>query len=125
MEQFELEMEQPLKGSIQGTYLIPLEDGINVMITPTPNGFSLFSELIELPKENEEDVYYQSLIANLFGQGTNGSLLGLNEQGNLLTLSRVVDYNISYQDFKEIIEDFINSIDFWKEEIYLRRRTGL
>lgn len=124
MEQFEEEMEQSLKGPA-GTYLIPLDDGINIVISKVPNGFSLFSEVIECPKENEEEIYYQSLMANLFGQGTNGSILGLNDRGNLLTLSRVVDYNVEYKDFKEILEDFINSVDFWKDEVYNRRRTGM
>ncbi len=54
--------------------------------------------------------------ANLFGIGTRGAAIGLNEDGNVLTLSLELDYNSSYQEFKEKLEDFISVMDFWRKE---------
>jgi hypothetical protein len=54
--------------------------------------------------------------ANLFGRGTRGAAIGLNEEGKLLTLSLELDYNNSFKEFKENLEDFISVIDFWRTE---------
>lgn len=120
MEQLERELDigEPLARPSAGAYLIPLNNDLSVTVTFFPHGFSLLSEFAETPKENEETVYTEMLNANLFGQGTRGATLGMNDRGNLLTISRVVDYNIEYRDFKELIEDFINTIDFWKERVH-------
>jgi hypothetical protein len=119
MEQFqkELELDKPLIRPNPGSYYIPLEDSLSLTITSMAGGFHLYSELVELPKENEEVFYTKALNANLFGQGTRGSILGLNDRGNMLTISQVVDYNIEYKDFKDLVDDFINTIDFWRVEV--------
>lgn len=56
------------------------------------------------------------MLGNLFGQGTHKAVLGLTEDGNMLTLFKVVEYNIDYKQFRDALEDFINSVDFWREE---------
>ncbi len=118
IKQFEQDLElPPLSGLKPGVYRIDLNEGIRIVISTIPDGFLIFSELRELPKDKKENIYYQSLTSNLFGQGTKGSLLGLNDQGNMLTISRTVDYNVEYKDFKEIIDDFINAIDYWNEQL--------
>ena len=118
MQQFEkdLELDRPLSRPNSSTYLIPLDEGLTMTVNLLPFGFFLMCEFANAPKENEEVLYNEMLSANLFGQGTKGATLGLNERGNLLTISQVVDYNIEYRDFKELIDDFINMIDFWKEQ---------
>ena len=50
--------------------------------------------------------------ANLFGMGTRGGVIGLKEDGKQLTFSIEVDYTISYKDFVERLEDFINVMIF-------------
>lgn len=118
IKQFEQDLElPPLTGPKPGVYRIDLNEGIRIVISTIPDGFLIFSELTELPKEKKENIYYQTLTSNLFGQGTKGALLGLNDQGNMLTISRTVDYNVEYKDFKEIVEDFINAIDYWNEQL--------
>jgi len=118
MQQFEkeLELERPLARPNSSAYLIPLDEGLTMSVNLLPFGFFLLSEFADAPKENEEVLYTEMLSANLFGQGTKGATLGLNERGNLLTISQVVDYNIEYRDFKELIDDFVNMIDFWQSQ---------
>lgn len=125
MKEFAKEMELtedfPL---ILGSYSLPLEDDLTVSVTPIPNGFTLYCSLIACPQTNRESFFSQLLLANLFGQGTRGAILGLNEDGNRLTLSKTIDYTIDYKGFRDVIEDFINVIDFWREETLAQNKSG-
>ena len=56
------------------------------------------------------------LHGNLFGIGTRGAVLGASIDGNLLTLSKEVEYTPDYKEFKDLVEDFINMVDYWREE---------
>lgn len=122
METFAKEMELEAFPNVKGSYIIPLENDLSIQLVPLPNGFSLFSTTASVPTVNRETFLVQVLHANLFGQGTHGSVLGLNDLGNLLTLSRIIDYNIDYKTFRDIIEDFINVLDFWREEVRLSNK---
>lgn len=97
-------------------YSIPFEDNLDVVITGLPQGFFFKSTICECPKENREGFLAHLMLGNLFGQGTHKAVLGLTEDGNMLTLFKVVEYNIDYKQFRDALEDFINSVDFWREE---------
>lgn len=113
----EFELEDALETGIPGTYEYPIDEDISVMITEIPRGFSLKCSQIECPSEINEEFFQHALFGNLYGQGTEGAVLGLDLEGKRLTLSRDIDYTIEYQDFKDILEDFLNSVDFWKREV--------
>lgn len=113
----ELELdENALSSGVPGIYSLPLEEGISINMTDIPNGYILKSNIAPFPKTKEEIFVVQAMLGNLFGQGTKGSVLGLNSDGTMLTLTLVVDYPVEYKDFKESLEDFINTVDFWREE---------
>lgn len=115
----ELELEEnALNAGVPGSYVIPLEEGLSVSITDIPQGFIIKSSVAAFPTNKQEAFATDAMLANLFGQGTCGSVLGLLPEGNTLTLTRVVDYPIDYKEFKGIIEDFINMVDFWREEAH-------
>lgn len=112
----ELEIKEPLPQEIPGVYTLPLDEGLSITISSISQGFILTSTIAPAPKQKEEEFYMQALLANLFGQGTKGAILSLSEEGRMLTLSRNIDYDVSYKEFREILEDFINIIDFWRDE---------
>lgn len=118
MQEFmkDLELDTPLPQEVPGVYSLPLEEGLTVVITSIPSGFSLSATLAAVPRDKEELFYTRTLLGNLFGQGTRGAVLALSEDGRMLTISRVIDYDVNYKEFKDLIEDFINSVDFWREE---------
>lgn len=101
-------------------YFLPLEEDVSVSIKALPpgpiQGFILSSTLAPCPKVNREAFFTQTLLANLFGQGTHHAVLGVSEDGNSLVLTRVIDYEIEYKDFKNAVEDFINMVDYWRAE---------
>lgn len=115
IEDFELK-DTTLASEVPGTYAFPLDDGLTIMISEIPNGLTMKCSVAPYPKVKEEIFSTQAMLGNLFGQGTRGSVLGLTMDGNTLTLTQVVDYNINYKEFRDILEDFINSVDFWRDE---------
>lgn len=112
----ELGLEGALATEVPGVYNFPVDEGLAVILSEIPYGFALSSTLTKCPKNQEEELYSAALLANLFGNGTDRCLLGLDTEGNQLTLSREIDYNIEYKEFRDILEDFINTAEFWRDE---------
>lgn len=114
----ELELTEPLVADVPGVYALPLDEGLSIMISANSNnrGMQLACTLGPAPMNKEEDFFTQAMLGNLFGQGTKNGVLGLSEDGKMMTLSRTIYYDIDYRQFREIVEDFINSVDFWREE---------
>ena len=113
----DLELEGSLATEVPGVYSIPVDEDTFVLISSIPRGFSLSCTICEKPNENLEEFYTQALLANLFSKGTEGSILGLDSDGEEVILSRDVDWDINNQEFQYIIEDFLNSVEFWKKEV--------
>jgi hypothetical protein len=113
----DLELDTTIATAVDGAYTIPMEDDIKITVAALPDGgFFFTSPLGPCPLTNKEQFFTKALHGNLFGQGTHGAVIGLNGEGNLLTLSLVMNYNTDYKDFKDALENFINSMDFWREE---------
>ena len=104
-----------LSSGVPGIYTLPLEGG-SINMTDIPDGYILKANVAPFPKVKEELFATQAMMGNLFGQGTKGAALGLNEDGTILTLTLVVDFPVEYKDFRDSLEDFINVMDFWREE---------
>jgi hypothetical protein len=112
----ELAMEDLITSPAARHYLLLFDDEIKVEAIELEKTYLLKGVIGECPKQNLEAFLLKTMEANLFGMGTRGAAIGLNEDGKVLTLSLELDYNSSYKDFKEKLEDFINVIDFWRQE---------
>lgn len=97
-------------------YFIPLDEQFGISLFPTSQGFLLISKGTPYSENKSMELFTQALYGNLFGRATRGAVIGLNEEGNLLTLSKSVEYTASYKEFREAIEDFINTAQFWRQE---------
>lgn len=113
----ELEIEGSLATEVPGVYAFPVDEEKSVMIGEIPHGFTLRCDLLEFKSDKEEELYTQMLFANLFGMGTDGAVLGLGPEGKKLTLSREIDYDIEFQEFRDILEDFLNTVELWEQEV--------
>jgi hypothetical protein len=113
----ELGMEEAMQPE-PGVYRFSFEEDLDIDISTLPqqNGYVFKSTIGAVPQQNADAFFVQLMNANVFGQGTFGAVLGLNSEGNLLTLSLELDYNSSYKEFRDKVEDFINVIDFWKNQ---------
>lgn len=104
-----------LESDVPGTYSLPIGE-LSVKISAIPDGIYLRCDIAPFPMANGEALATDMMSANLFGQGTRDSVLGLTIDGKSLTLTRAIDYNINYGDFKNMLEDFINVVDLWHDE---------
>jgi hypothetical protein len=111
----DLELKEPLGQEGEGFSL--LLDEIKLTISEASSGFQIQATLGELPPEQVEIFLSKMLRGNLFGQATSGSVLGLDETGTRILLRFYHPYKVKYPDFKGRLEDFINTIDFWKQQI--------
>jgi hypothetical protein len=93
-----------------------LFDNHTVEINQSEHSVLLKGNIEKCPKNNREQFLILVMEANLFGKGTRGAVIGLNEEGKELTLSLELNPHISYQAFKEKLEDFISVMDFWQKE---------
>ena len=113
--QKDLELKEPLGREGETGFALLLDD-TTITISEVESGFQLMATLGELPTELPELFYAKMLRGNLFGQATSGAILGLDEMGSKLMLRYYYPQKAAYRDFKEKLEDFINTIDFWKLE---------
>lgn len=113
----ELEITESLGTEVPGVYAIPIDEEVNVLISTVSDGVELTCTLAPCPTE-EEDFFTQALSANLYGEGTDLSVLGIDAEGKLVTLSRSINYSVNYEEFRNIVEDFLNSVEFWIAEIH-------
>lgn len=77
-----------------------------------------FAAVARLPNHNREEFLTYVMKANFLGQGTGGSVLGIKEDESSLTLSKSLPYETPYRDFKDLIENFVNYLEFWTKEIH-------
>lgn len=85
--------------------------------TLKPKGIFISSILSPVPTLKKEEIFLRLMEANLLGQGTGGGVISLDTQENFLTLSLDLPYEMDYVKFKEQIEDFVNYLSYWREEI--------
>jgi hypothetical protein len=112
----ELELGEPLPSRGTGVYLLPLENDVSIEMGTSPSGFVLQCSFGPVPKQKCEEAYALFLEANLFGKGTYRAVLGINAAGDKITLSRCIDPQCNYRSFRDEVEDFVNAVDFWRQE---------
>ena len=111
----DLGMDGQIAKTEERHFLIPLDEGIEVEAVELEKSHLLKAVVAEWPAENGEAFFLKAMEANLFGMGTRGAVIGMNEEGKVLTLSMELDYNSSFKDFKEKLEDFVSVLDFWRK----------
>ena len=96
--------------------LVKLDEETTILISEIPRGFELTCSICPCPDKKLEEFFTSALFANLFSQGTEGCSLGLDAEGEMVTLSRAVDYEVDYREFRDMLEDFVNTVTQWQEE---------
>ena len=113
----ELDLKETLSSTSEGIYDLKLDADLPVTISDIPGGFMFHSFVAPFPKNHHEESFATVVMrANLFAHPFQGIIFGLTHDGKTLTLSKIVDYEMGYPEFKIILEEFLNSIDFWRKE---------
>lgn len=117
----EFDMKESIANPDPGKYEISFKNEIKVNFFDDPDGIHLNAIIGDCPKEGVDGLLSKVLEANLFGESTNHGVIGLSRDGKMLTLSQDLDYNVAYSQFKEKIEDFLNVIELWRNELLKRQ----
>ncbi len=119
MEKLRLEwgFAEPFEPSAKGVYNLAYEGDVAITLTDTSPGVRFFSAIGPIPLVNTDRFYAHCLTGNLFGQATQGAVLGSDSDGKVLTLSLHIDYNAEYPEFRDKLDDFKSAVELWKDEL--------
>src|SRR5690242_15272752 len=120
----ELKLEGPLQQDKEQFFVFALNPQTEVKIKALDPGVLLFGQIGPCPEMKKEELFSHLMKANFLGQGTGGGCIGLDESGNILTLSSVVPYDMNFKMFRDAVEDFVNYIDYWKAELIRHKETS-
>ena len=96
-------------------------EGVTVNLTDKAPGMELTCNLGEIQTEKPlEEVYSKLLMGNFLGLATKKACLGLDETGKNLLVQASIQSVRSYREFRDTVEDFVNTITFWKKELSLK-----
>lgn len=90
---------------------------ISVAIAEEQNHWHFSANIREIPKTSLEKIFAHLLYANLLGQGTGGSVIGIDEKEHYFTLSLSIACTLDYSGFKQRLEEFVNYVTYWKKTI--------
>ncbi len=100
-----------------GSYSLYLEPDLHISLRENASsGICLFTPVAPLPKKKKEEFLLKAMTANLFGRETGGAALGLDREGEQVTLLTFLPEQLNYRDFHDYLEDFVNYADAWRVE---------
>ncbi len=78
----------------------------------------IYSVLSSVPEDGKLELYEALLYANLFGQETGGATLCVDPSAKeVLLCTRCEMEKTDYQDFVNLLENFLNHVEHWKDKI--------
>jgi len=113
----DLELSALSPKDAQERWSLPLTPELSVSMKELDPGVFFFAMIAVCPDVNREHFFNTLMRANFLGQGTGGGVIGLDSEEKFLTLSLAIPYDLNYKAFKEGLEDFINYVGFWREEV--------
>lgn len=100
-----------------GAYSFYFDGELELKVSPyQSDGYQFFSPIACVDQELSESSLSDMLTANLFGQLTGKSILGLDPSKKTLTLRQESLNTLSFQSFYNDFEDFLNYVEFWKNQ---------
>ena len=119
----DLELDSPVREE-GGLYKLSLSPELVIVLKEQDPGIAFWGKIGPCPTVKKEELFILLMKANFLGQGTGGAVIALDEDGNFLTLSSILPYDMNYKVFKDALEDFVNYIDYWKEELIRHKKTA-
>lgn len=100
------------------TYTLPLIENAPIILKelPPPHDSIAMSSALASGVPLNEPLLTRLLEANLFFQGTLGSVISITQTKNTITLYKECKLN-SFEIFKNTLEDFANITEYWQKEI--------
>jgi len=103
--------------SEEGFYPLRI-DKLTIEVKEIENRYFFRSVVLPIPSIIEKETLFMHVAkGNYFGQGTGGSVLGIDKEGKQFLLTLRTNPDLNFRFFKESLEDFANYIEFWQREI--------
>lgn len=119
----EFNLGAPPQKDNKGIYPVKLSPAYEISLQELPPRIFFSSIIMPLSDEkNKEALFIYLMKANFLGQGTGGNVIGIDQSEKFLTLSLRLPFEVNYKTFRESLEDFINYLDYWREEVVLFER---
>ncbi|MCH9617367.1 MAG: hypothetical protein SP4CHLAM5_09670 [Chlamydiia bacterium] len=102
------------------TYLFSLNDESEIYLKERSYGIYITSTICHFSEQaitSPEDFYIYLMKANYLGIGTGNSIISIAPGEKFLTLSLLIDYEVNYKMFRDLLEDFVNYRSYWSVEI--------
>ena len=109
----ELEIKMP-KANEKG-FFFAVNKEVEVAVRDLEPGVAMQANICPCPKKRREEFFIYVMRANLLGQGTGGSRIGIDADEKFLTLSIGLPYELNYKMFRETFEDFVNYLIYWRD----------
>lgn len=115
---FDLDMTEKLAPDGEGAYTVPLDADIKVKISWLEPGFYFEIPIAIPPPEGwKEELLLLLLLANLMEQGTGGGALALDEAGEQILLTDSIPGELTYAQFRDMVERVANFAEYWKMKV--------
>lgn len=111
----ELEESKPV-GNTQN-YVLNLNARLHLQFSLLGETIYIQGNVCPCPKEKREEIFIYLMRANLLGQGTGSAVLSIDEKETNIRLNKALPPSIDYSSFKYAVEEFVNYMDYWKEEV--------
>lgn len=95
-------------------------ENVSVSLTDAPPGMELSANLGEYAPEKPEEAFSKILMGNFLGLATKQACVGLDETGKQILIQASVPTVRSYREFRDAVEDFVNTVVFWKKELFVK-----
>lgn len=112
-----LDLSGELNCTDEGVYTLKVETHLVIQYADLKPGLNLMGVIGALPKDNAETLYMMLMRINLFGKATQGGVLGYDKESKQLIFTQAYPYEMTYREFKEAIEDFVNLVELWVNEL--------
>ena len=102
------------------TYSLTLDDEKEILLKERKGAIFLSAKLchfMESSIESKEDFYIFLSKANHPFVALGKTTISISPDEKFLTVSMLIDYEVNYKMFFDLLEDFTNSISYWEKEI--------
>lgn len=110
-------LDEALQQDEHGVYTLKVSQKLWIKFTDLNPGLNLMGEIGTLPSENRETFLMMLMQIHLFGKGTQGGVMGYDEEHQRIILTHAHPYKNTYEEFKEAVEDFLNTVEFYQNEL--------
>lgn len=115
MDELDLDEAPPI--SKERALELFLNPKTKVAIQELDPGFFYRCDIDQIPPNRKEDLFMLIMEANYLGQGAGGGSLSIDDEEKALFLSLMLPYDMDYSHFRDNLEDFINYVYYWRDEL--------